>query len=221
MPRHTPEQREEALKLLGQGYGPYEVGRRLGVHCSTVQRWREGGGVENRQYPPELKAKALRMLKTTGRRTVANELGIPMKTIRKWAYRAGLPNVDGQGTYVNLLRGPQTRRNGNLHGIFYRAPDVLQMISEAGIDASVTERLPLPEHMRRNIRRMQYGETTYVSESTAEKILSELGLVTSMFDTRPVYMHWDNRKGGSTERPMPEDWRDREWSRGYDKAMTA
>lgn len=76
-PYGTPQQLEQrrfrALALLGQGYPPVEVARRVGVNRRSVRRWRAAVRQRGRRAllarpasgrPPKLDARARRQLET-------------------------------------------------------------------------------------------------------------------------------------------------------------
>jgi transposase-like protein len=98
--RYPKELKEKALEMLRQGLSAAEVARELGINYVTVLNWAyaaglraRGSGASNR-YPPELREKAVRLVKHgLSYSETAALLGVSEATVREWCIKAGVRSV--------------------------------------------------------------------------------------------------------------------------------
>jgi transposase-like protein len=117
--RHPPEVREKAVEMLKQGVPATEVARQLGVSYATVLNWayaaglQPGGARSARQYPPEIREKAVRLVKAGFSYDEAGALlGVSGSAVREWCIKAGVRSIYSMRPALTERRAlsPEERR---------------------------------------------------------------------------------------------------------------
>lgn len=180
-------------------------------------------GVALLPWPYEKRLEALQRVEAGETvRAVCEDMGMCRETLYSWQRTAA---SDPEWYLHPPRRNPRRRprrvpRRNNLHGIYFRARDVLRVLRDEGRGLAGLYGTAPGELVRRRLNAMYLGDQQYVSERVTDQILIILNLHLSFVDLHPVWLESDG-DAQLVEREMPEDWMDRSWSLGYDKAMAA